>query len=306
MAFQNINSKDTVTPPLQTFHNDATVSDLRLDTGLWFLRNRKNLTLILIGVLITVSLGTWGYSLYGFGYYMLVEKAQHQQMLVDLTSSQNMIRVPRFGENLLSVTETKILPAQNNQSDMFAVVVNNHDKMVVFFDYHFEINGQTIASGSDFILPSATKYVMALQQPISGGQMPVNFVIDNIRGDRLDPHRISNWTAFQEERLNIAVDKSIFTPGQESGLSEKINVGQVDIKLTNKGAFGYKDLRLIIVLKSNQTIASINQHIVKNFRSGESRDISLSWPGITGFVNQIEIIPDINVLDDSVYLPYSQ
>ncbi len=306
MAFQNINSKNITTPPLQTFHSDATVSSTRLDIGLWFLRNRKKLTIIWIGILVAISLGTWGYSLYGFGHYMLVEKAQHQQMLADLTSSQNMVRSPRYSENLLSIFETKILPVQNSKADLFATVVNNHDKFLVFFNYHFEISGQVVSSGSDFVLPGATKYIMALQQPIPAGQLSANFVIDSLSGDRVNPHRIADWAAFQKEHLNIKIDKAVFTPGQDSGLSEKINVGQVDFKITNSGAFGYKDLRLIIVLKSNQTIVSINQHIIKDFRSGESKEVSLSWPGVNGFVNQIEIIPDVNVLDDSVYLPYSQ
>ena len=41
-----------------------------------------------------------------------------------------------------------------------------------------------------------------------------------------------------------------------------------------------------------------------NFLSGEQREISFSWPAAGERVSKVEVLPDVNILDSQVYLPY--
>jgi hypothetical protein len=101
------------------------------------------------------------------------------------------------------------------------------------------------------------------------------------------------------------VQNTKFTNGVESGLSEKVSLSKLDFKISNNSACGYKSVPLTIVLKSQGQILAVNRYIINNFRSGEEKNIQLTWPGKLSNVNEVEILPDLNILDDLIYLKYS-
>ena len=60
---------------------------------------------------------------------------------------------------------------------------------------------------------------------------------------------------------------------------------------------------LNIALFDGDQLVSVNKYILQNFVSGEKRNIKISWPGNYRNI-RAKIIPDINILDNSVYLKY--
>jgi len=38
--------------------------------------------------------------------------------------------------------------------------------------------------------------------------------------------------------------------------------------------------------------------------SGENRPVQLSWPGNISRIDRVEIIPEINIMDDNIYIKY--
>ncbi len=301
-----LKKNNNVQPELTPFRSEAKISNFRLDFGLWFLKNRKHFVMGWIALLSVIILVTLGYSLYQFSYYQFVGKKEYEQMLHDLTSSANMTVLHRDSSTFLSFSEARVLLGQNNTADFVATVTNNDTRTVLYFSYYFDVDGQSVGANNDFVFPGETKYIMALQQSMPTGQIGANFIITNARFQRIDRRRIPDWEAYKKERLDFQIDNAKFLQGQESGLSEKINVGQVSFKITNNGAYGYKNLPLTVILKSNENIVSVNRYMLNNFKSGEARSVSLSWPGATSIINHIEIVPVVDLLDDSVYLPYSQ
>jgi len=276
----------------------------QLDFGLWYIRNRKKFFIFLIIILGLVASSTIGYSLYQFSSYLLFGASQDKQTLIELTSSAGLAtNKTNLGSNI-SYSDVRVLANQNNNSDLVVAVTNANPSLLINIKYYFEVGGQKIGAADDFVLPGDTKYLMALNQVIPANTS-ANLVVDRLGFVRIDRHKIPDWDQYRLERFNFLIQNAKFIAGFDSGLSEKISLGQLDFKISNNSAYGYKTVPLEIVLKSQGQIVAVNRYIINNFRSGEERNIQLSWPGRLPSVNEVEILPDLNIIDDSIYLKYS-
>lgn len=289
---------------LKHYRDVEGLSTRQLDFGLWYIKNRKKFFITLVIILALTAAGTIGYSLYQFSSYLIFGINQDKQVYLDLTSSASLVTNKVNIGNSISYSEVKVLQSHDNKYDLVAAVTNDNPRVIVKLSYVFDVNGQKIGRSEDFVLPGDTKYLMALGQSISANSV-ANLVIEQTSFARLDRHKINDWDQFRLERMNFLVENAKFTPGIDSGLSEKINVGQLDFSITNNSAYGYNSVPLAILLKSQGSIIAVNRYVINSFRSGEQKKIQLSWPGRLASVNEVEIIPDIDVTDDNVYLKYS-
>ncbi len=286
------------------FRDTEGLSTRQLDFGLWYLRNRKKFFFTLVFLLLLIAGGTIGYSLYQFSSYLFVGIKQDKQTFLDLTSATSLVTNKTNSGNNISYSEVRMMQGQDNKYDFVVAVTNANPMLSVKIKYAFEVNGQKIAPAEDFVLPQDTKYLMALHQDVAAGAS-ANLIIESTSFIRVDRHKVADWSQYRLERMNFVIEDAKFIAGAESGLSEKINVGQLDFKITNHSAYGYVRVPLSIILKSNGSIVAVNRYWLDSFRSGEIRTAQISWPGKLPVVNEVEIIPDINILDDSVYLKYS-
>lgn len=276
----------------------------QLDFGLWYIRNRKKFFITLVILLTLTAVGTVGYSLYQFSSYLIFGISQDKQTYLDLTSATSLVtNKVNLGSNI-SYSEARVLSGHDTSYDLVAAVTNANPWLLVRVSYYFEVAGQKIGKAESFVLPNDTKYLTALGQSIPANSL-ANLVIEQTTFIRLDRHKISDWEQFKLEHLNFLIQNAKFTPGVDSGLSEKINVGQLDFSITNNSAYGYNSVPLVLLLKSQGSIVAVNRYIINNFRSGEEKKVQLSWPGRLPSVSEVEILPDINITDDSVYLKYS-
>ncbi len=95
-----------------------------------------------------------------------------------------------------------------------------------------------------------------------------------------------------------------FSAGSVSGLSDKVNLNTLDFSVKNQTPFGYYEAPLNIFLYSGSEIVAVNRYILNNFLPGETRFVKMSWPGNFGSANRTDVVPDINIIDDGVYLKY--
>ena len=59
---------------------------------------------------------------------------------------------------------------------------------------------------------------------------------------------------------------------------------------------------LIIVLSKNNQVIGINQYEINEFLSLDSRQVKITWVGNIGQPDKIDVLPDVNIMDQSVYL----
>lgn len=288
---------------VQQFRDTEGLTTRQLNVGLWYIKNRKTFFIILVIVLGLTAFATVGYSLYQFSSYIFVGVDQDRQTYLDLTSSTSLITNKINVGNNVSYSDARLLPGKDNTYDLVAAITNSNPMVLVKLRYAFDVGGQTVGETEDFVLPGDTKYFMALNQDVPNAS--TSLIIQNTSFIRLDRHKISDWDKYRSERLNFVITDAHFKTSTESGLSEKINLGQLDFKITNNTAFGYKTVPLAILLKSQGNIVAVNRYIINNFKSGEQKTVQMSWPGRLPNVTQVEILPDINITDDSVFLKYS-
>jgi len=78
----------------------------------------------------------------------------------------------------------------------------------------------------------------------------------------------------------------------------------LEFKITNQTAYAYYEAPLQILLYSGSELVGVQTYSVNNFLAGEKRNVNLSWPGGLQTVSRTEVKPNINILDDDVYLKY--
>jgi hypothetical protein len=294
-------TEETVTGNLAS---QSDISNTSLEVGLWYVRHRKNLyigVIVMLGLLGGLSVG---YSLYKFSHYLLVGRDQDAQLYRDLSAGSLSVPVKINPEEYITISETSILLQKNNQADLVAKIESSHTRSVINFSYYFMVGGEKSEEASSFILPGDNKYVMIFNQPVTGTPSGAQIVIENIRFSPVDRQILSEWEVYRQSRLDFSVEDKKFTPGQTSGLSEKINLGELSFTISNQGGYSYRQVPLAIVLRSGSRIASISRYYVDNFRSGEIRSIRVSWPESWSGINQIEVLPDVDILDQSIFLQY--
>jgi len=286
------------------YKDTAGLTTRQLDFGLWYLRSRKKFFIVLLTVLVLLAVTTIGYSLYHFANYLIYGMEQDKKNFVELSSSASLVtNKVNLGSNL-SYSDVRVLSSENNNSDLVVAVTNNNPRVLVNLNYYFDVNGAKMGEAEAFVLPGDTKYLVALNQAVASNSS-VSLVVEDLYFMRLDRHQISDWDKYRSERFNFLVQDVKFTSAVDSGLSEKISLGRLYFKISNNSAYGYRTVPLIILLKSQGQIIALNRYVVNNFRSGEEKNIELSWPGRLANVNEIEVLPDLNILDAAVYLNYS-
>lgn len=304
MALKTFKKKESIDKDVRDYRDEVGLSTRQLDWGLRLVRYRKTFVIFAIWFLTGAGIGTLGYSLYSFGHYLIVGRAEDQQVYQDLSATPLPAPNKSFDAQL-SYPAPRILLNAGSRGDVVVPVTNPNPRSAAYFNYHFLVNGAAIGGRSDFILPGETKYLLALGQEIPAGSTDAQLVIENYSLKRVDAHAVPDWAAYRAQRMDFRISDARFVPGTSSGLSEKLSVGEMSFTIANASAYGYRNLRLIILLKSNGEVVAANDYVLENFRSGETRSPRLSWTGNVPPVNQVEVIPDLDILDSGIYLPYS-
>ena len=307
-------SKDKKLNPdqdLKRYHDGDGVSLGGMNFGLWLANNRRRLLTIVVILLIAVCAFFFIYSAYNYAVYFLAGNANDQ------SANESMALSPRQVTTDLEIAAPQIFKGDEHY-DLTVKLTNPNDKFSANFNYCFNPAGlsadQTASTatstdagavcGSGFILPGATKYVLALGQDLGVNPDNLDFKITNISWQRFDAHQIPNWNDFSSSRLDFAVSDINFTPAASNNLSAKIGLNNLEFNVKNQTAYGYYAAPLNILFFSGAELVGVNRYLLTNFLAGESRAVAISWPGNLRGVDRTEITPDINILDDSVYLKY--
>lgn len=282
---------------LKGYADESGVSLKRMNFGLWLAEHRRQITKTIIIALILVSAFFFIYSSYNYFAYFLAGDPNAQ------APTNNLIFTSR---TITEELETSPLQVFDNDGryDLVAQISNPNDKFMASFNYCFKQGETNISCGQSFILPGEKKYVLALAQQFSGSRSELSFAIADIFWRRIDTHQIPDWSSFYAKHLDFAISDLKFTAAAVSGLSEKVNLNTVDFSLKNQTAYGYYEAPLNIFLYSGSEIIAVNRYILNNFLAGETRTVSISWPGHFNSVTRTEVVPDINIMDDGAYLKY--
>ncbi|MDD5527730.1 MAG: hypothetical protein PHO56_02015 [Patescibacteria group bacterium] len=305
MADNKINDQNVVKKEINLSRYDTDVEGLsmkKLEAGLWWAKNKKNLKIILIVFLLLIAIPSWAYTLYGFGSYLLTGMNADSQMINLFTQSKTVDQsyLDHIAAKNLILSPAGFI-ANDGKYDLYFQVTNPNARWWGTFNYCFAgLNGEK-SCGSDFILPGEKKYVLSLSQVFSAAPNDLSYSLANVSWKKINNHVIADWNQYRAEHLNFIINSEQFTPAANNASSEKVALNALAFNLTNNSAYGYWEVPLTIVLTSGNRIVYLNHYTVSDFTSVESRDIKITWPGEIGDVTGISITPDLNILDQGVY-----
>ena len=277
----------------------------KLETGLWFLKNRKKFLYALYAILITISVISWSIFFYSFGHYILIGMVEDSKMLDGLTRFNNAIPIilQRQKAQPILVQVPTILNSNGAKTDFVTKIINPNLTHWAEFKYVYrDSDGNIIAEHENFVLPNGSKHLLSLGHEGFGSGADINFEFSDISWGRVTAHDYPDWETYLAEHLNIEISDEKFIPAASTILTESLSLNEVSFTAKNLSAYNYYDVNFIILLSDNTRIISANQYFLENFLSGESRDIILTWPGRLGRVRQIDIIPEVNITDEQVYI----
>jgi len=204
----------------------------------------------------------------------------------------------------LRFQDVKTFKVLDNRYDLSALVTNPNKKFYAEFDYYFVGNGQETEKKHGFILPGDSKYFLKLGQDFSKTPNDIEFRIADIAWMKIDSKKIPNWENFKNERLNIKTDGAQFSASKSTVLTEKLDLNELKFTVHNYTIFNYWQVGIKILLYSRGEIVGVNEYAVDNLKADESRDIVMTWPGRFSRIDDIVIIPELDVTKGNIYIDY--
>jgi hypothetical protein len=280
----------------------------KLNLGLWWVQNRLLIFKIVKIILIVISVITWSLFIFTFGEYLLFGMNKDNKMISDIANG------PSISHDIFAMVSAQDLRVQtvkkfntlSGRYDFLAEVDNPNQKFAAYFEYYFSVDGKDYGRRTGFILPQETKYFFALGQEISSAPSSVEFRMDNFTWQRIDSRRYPDWENFKNDRLQITTANVNFTPARSTVLSEKLDLNELKFDLSNNSIFNYWEVNLKILLHSHGDIVGVNEYKATSLMSGETRTIVISWPGHFGSIDDITIIPEIDITDKKNYINYDE
>ena len=290
---------------LDKFEDSDGLSTQKLNLGLWIVSHRQWFVVAIIVLLIALSAIFYGYSIYNYIDYYFIGGVQEQQNIADLTNIPIVSEAQRLKNIALKITQK---PPQffinNNKYDLLVGVTNPNDRLIANISYCF-LNGTTeLACGSALILPGESKYLTVLGQDLKSRPDTLAFNVKDVTWQRLDAHTYPDWPGFSSSHLLFSTSQVEFKSAAASGLSEKLNLNTLSFSLTNTSAYNYWEAPFTILLLQNDNIVGVNTYTFEQFLSGQTRTAKMTWADSISSISDIKVVPDINILDDTIFMKY--
>lgn len=280
--------------------NPNQVSSWKIKLSYWYVTHKVLLRQILVGFLILLNLALYSFSLYRVLTILVVEGKQFQQDLDVLT--YNLIDYSYFRQANkpldIQIASFDALGGKEGRYDFVAKVSNPNEEWVAA-EVNFQLVSGTnvVAEKKAFIYPQEDKYVTFFGQEVDAGFRPV------LKVERIKWRRFNSFAQFGEPRLRFEVSDVEFKSARESGIRGDLPVSTLSFKIKNNTAFSYWHVGLYMALVSGARPVAANFIMLDNFYSGETRNVTISWYESLSNSGQIEILPEVDILNAASYIP---
>ena len=288
---------------LERYKDPLGLTPKKMNFGLWYVSNRKKFRKALIIFLVLVSVVTWFITIYTFTRYIVVGIQEDEELSREIaeTLSVDHEYILQIAPENLRIS--KVITLRHlDKYDFVAKIENSNNNYWVNLNYVFVLDGKETKESNSFILPGELKYFTHLANNFNPQKVEIK--IKNISWFKVDKHEIPDWKAFYDEHLNMQFSDIKFTKSKDTGLSEKINLSTLDFSVLNNSPYNYWQVLLTIVLYRQNSIVSINKYTLDEFVSGQVRDVKISIPGVSNDITKTEIIPEVDITRDDIYMKY--
>jgi hypothetical protein len=272
----------------------------QLEWGLWWVEHRALLRRIVLGILIALNVGLWGFSLFYLGAYAATGIIADGELARASVKQQpiNHAAIVQAGARDLNVGTVQVFSNTGGAYDLNSPVTNPNTNWYAHFDYAFSVGSDTTSLQHGFILPQESKYLTYFlykgNRPSAAGVQ-----ISNIRWQRLDPREVGDITEYLKQHTDLAITDVAFSA--ESAGSVPLN--RVSFTIQNNSPYNYWDTEIYLLLQSGSRLVGINKYMVEKLRSGDVQNIDTLWTGnLSG--GSITVKLSVDIFDQDNYMPF--
>ena len=278
---------------------EFTNKELRLAE--WYLRHKILLGKIGAGVLIVWCVVTIGYSIWGWGAYLIFGWSQDRRLISQQARELQNYRAlqPLYAAKELEVESVQVFRSGAKKFDAVADVKNVNERWSVRLKYHFVFGSEATPIAETVLLPQTARPVAFFGYQSDSYPEGAQFIIDEISWRRLNPHAFPDVAGYQSERLQFAAETFVFRPPEAAS---GVAVPGIVFDLLNQSAYSYWRPAFYVDLFNGFQRVGILFLSTEQFRAGTRRAIDLRYFGDQLTVTEIRVHPVVDIYDDSVYM----
>jgi len=267
----------------------------KLKIALWFVTHKRiikrGLTLLLI--LLDIALVTFAYV--RFENYLLSIK-EERRMLEQMslqTVDYKKWQQKNQPQPLEVITQTAVRSGRQKY-DFIALVRNPNKKWLVSsLKYKFKWASNESNVAESFILPEEQKYLLIFGEKSTDPPRNVQLEFQNLSWQRITPK-----LDFPEIRKNVfEISEKKFIP------KGALPLNKVSFKVKNNSIFNFWKVNFNIILYQGKNIVGANSAILRQFLSGQIREVEVSWVETLPEVSHVVIDPEIDILNPESFIP---
>lgn len=268
----------------------------------WLLTHRAKFKRLLTAILISINLIIWGIVIYQFIIFIQQSKS-HQETMIGLT--KNLIDYQSYHQrvkplDLIISNQSVIFLGQTEDGiyryDCVAEIENpNAQWVVTSFDYQFIWDNGSTEKKSSFIFPNEKKYIFSSVQT-KNRIISAELKIDHLSYLRKRPEMDSKFQILNDLIFeNIELIPSFIS-------DTKIIPARLRIKASNQTAYSFWQVDAISALYRGEKIVYIIRTPIKEWLSGEVRNLEINLFSLRENITKIKVIPEVNILDSNVLM----
>jgi hypothetical protein len=272
-------------------------TEKELEIVYFFIKRRKLLKKIFIGLLILLNLVIYSFSTYHFIQYLKQSK-EYEKMIEEIAypfTHYPLIREsnsPFFPQILL----VKAIPVEPLKYNLICLVKNeNRSWFASSFNYHFNFSNFKTETFKSFLLPDEEKVLVIFNEKINQFPGDLSCQIENISWKRIKPN---NYQLLDIPK-NFLIQEIKHNPATKENERDITT-----FKITNATVYNFWEVNLLIVAYLKDEIIGVERFPIEKFMSNETREIKIIWSNRVPFFSEIKVYPELNVFDESIFLPY--
>ena len=294
MTSKEPNKLSQYTDPTGEFSN----KDLALSG--WYVRNKILLRKIIIGFLLTWIVVGGVYAVVILGAYLFSgfwkdrdARLQTMQGFQDYTAVQE-----NYAARNLVIDSAKIFQIGETY-DFVSVAQNPNVNFVarVKYKYVFE-NGETPVKVLT-ILPGKKIPLAVFGFTSEAYPVGARLVLEDTRWRKIDPHFIPNTTAYVADRFQFTLENVSIERNSPGGLVPP----RIIFDIENDTAYSYYEGRFTVLLLSGGSVEGAIPLSIKDFRAGQKFPVDIRPAFDISGIDDIEVLPLMDVFDPSEFLP---
>jgi hypothetical protein len=284
-------------PMLLSEHQIGTgMSEADLNAASWWVKHRLGLRRLGYGSLIAFCVACWGFTLWSYADAYLISWPRESRifrLIAEQTVPLEAFR--RIAPEALQPTDVRAFEGTDSRMDLMSGLTNPNDLWIAHVKFAFKVGEQTTPPQEAVILPHSTRPLVELGWKGSGDPQ---LDVQSIQWQRVPLFAVNgNYDGYAAQRQDFIFSEN---PSYEF-LGD--NVGKTDFTVTNNSGYGYWNVQLFVTLLRQGVPLAVNKVDVRELKPNEVRPISLQWLENVGGVDQVEIVPYVDILDPASYLP---